>query len=149
MERDVINFQLFHSVYVRTQGHGIAKRHFELDVVAVLGYQVVVVSCSVDSDPGRIKGKAMEAYHRAKQLGGDEARAVVLCVATYEYAERVEKELEDETGTKRPLQVWGRQRGIRGRPGNIPNMDSLCDKFRDLLYQDCDASGNPLHLHWQ
>lgn len=143
------NFQLFHSVYVRTQGTGTAKRHFELDVVAVLGYQVVVVSCSVDSDPGRIKQKAMEAYHRAKQLGGDEARAVVLCVASYEYAERVEKELEDETGTKRPLQVWGRQQGTRGRLGQIHNMDSLCEKFKDLLYRDCDASGNPQHLHWQ
>lgn len=143
------NFQLFHSVYVRTQGHGIAKRHFELDVVAVLGYQVVVVSCSVTSNLSGIKQKAMEAYHRAKQLGGDEARAVVLCVASYEDAERVEKELEDETGTKRPLQVWGRQQGTRGRPGHIHDMDSLCEKFKDLLYRDCDASGNPLHLHWQ
>ena len=148
-ERRRNNFQLFHSVYVRTQGTGPAKRHFELDVVAVLGYQVVVVSCTVDSGPERIKQKAMEAYHRAKQLGGDEARAVVLCVASYEYAERVEKELEDETGTKRPLQVWGRQQGTRGRLGQIHDMDSLCEKFRDLLYRDCDASGNPLHLHWQ
>ena len=143
------NFQLFHSVYVRTQGSGTAERHFELDVVAVLGYQVVVVSCSVTSNPKDIKQKAMEVYHRAKQLGGDEARAVVLCVASYEDAERVEKELEDETGTKRPLQIWGRQQGIRGGLGNIHNMDSLCEKFKDLLYQDCDASGNPLHLHWQ
>ena len=143
------NVQLFHSVYVRTQGTGPAERHFELDVVAVLGYQVVVVSCSVTSNLSDIKQKAMEAYHRAKQLGGDEARAVVLCVASYEYAERVEKELEDETGTKRPLQVWGRQQGIRGRLGNIHNMDSLFEKFKDLLYRDSDDSGNPLHLHWQ
>lgn len=143
------NFQLFHSVYVRTQGPGTAERHFELDVVAVLGYQVVVVSCSVTSNLSDIKQKAMEAYHRAKQLGGDEARAVVLCVASYEYAERVEKELEDETGTKRPLQIWGRQQGIRGRLGDIHNMDSLCEKFKDLLYRDSDDSGNPLHLHWQ
>ena len=107
------NFQLFHNVYVRQQGPGRADRHFELDLVAALGYQVVVISCSTTSRLPTIKQKAMEAYHRAKQLGGDEARAVVLCLATYEDAERVEKELEDETGTARPLQVWGRQKGQR------------------------------------
>ena len=143
------NFQLFHNVYVRTQGTGTADRHFELDVVAGLGYQVVVVSCSVTSSLSSIKQKAMEVYHRAKQLGGDEARAVVLCVASYEDAERVEKELEDETGTERPLQVWGRQRGTRGEPGKVPNMDGLCAKFEKLLFQDCDGGGNPRHLYWQ
>ena len=151
------NFQLFHNVYVRQQGTKRADRHFELDVVAVLGYQVVVISCSVTSRISTVKQKAMEAYHRARQLGGAEARAVVLCLATYEDAERVEKELEDETGTERPLQVWGRQRGERSRqhprgpamPGNIPNMDSLRGKFRKLLFDGYDNANKPQHLHWE
>ena len=151
------NFQLRHNVYVRQQGQGTADRHFELDVVAVLGYQVVVISCSGTSNISTVKQKAMEAYHRARQLGGAEARAVVLCLATYEDAERVEKELEDETGTERPLQVWGRQKGQRSRrypkrpamPGNIPNMDSLRDKFRKLLFDGYDNAGKPQHLHWE
>lgn len=151
------NFQLLHNVYVRQQGQGTADRHFELDVVAALGYQVVVISCSVTSRISRVKEKAMEAYHRAKQLGGAEARAVVLCLATYEDAKRVEKELEDETGTERPLQVWGRQKGQQSRrypkrpamPGSIPNMDSLREKFRKLLFDGYDNAGNPQHLHWK
>lgn len=151
------NFQLFHNVYVRQQGQGTADRHFELDVVAALGYQVVVISCSVTSGMSTVKQKAMEAYHRARQLGGDEARAVVLCLASYENAERVEKELEDETGIERPLQVWGRQKGQQSRrypqrpamPGNIPNMDSLRDKFRKLLFDGYDNANNPQHLHWK
>lgn len=151
------NFQLFHNVYVRQQGIRRADRHFELDVVAVLGYQVVVISCSVTSRISTVKQKAMEAYHRARQLGGAEARAAVLCLATYEDAERVEKELEDETGTERPLQVWGREKGSRSRqhprgpamPGSIPNMDSLRAKFRKLLFDGYDNAGNPQHLHWK
>lgn len=151
------NFQLFHNVYVRQQGTNRADRHFELDVVAVLGYQVVVISCSTTPHISRVKQKAMEAYHRARQLGGAEARAVVLCLATYEDAERVEKELEDETGTERPLQVWGRQKVQGSRrhpqrpamPGSIPNMDSLRDKFRKLLFGGYDNADKPQHLHWK
>ena len=132
------NFELYHNVYVAQQGTGTADRHFELDIVAVLGYQIIVVSCSVDSRMRYIKQKGMEAYHRARQLGGDEARAVVLCVASAQDAERVERELEDDTGTQRPLQVWGRQQS-RGRGwGPVPNMDSLRSKFQGLC-QD---------LHW-
>ena len=157
------NFQLYHNVYVRQKGPdapAIAERHFELDVVAILGYQVVVVSCSTTDRISTVKQKAMEVYHRARQLGGAEARAIVLCLATYEDAERVEKELEDETGAERPLQVWGRQKGMppqrRGRganrpnrPGNIPNMESLCDKFREFLYKGYNENNMPWHLHWE
>ena len=120
-------YDLFHNVYVRkdtTEPHP----HFELDVVVVLGYQVIVVSCGVTASRGEIKLKAMEAYHRAKQLGGEEARAVMLCVATNNTVTGIQKELEDETGTKQPLQVWG-----KSQTGNIPNMDSLRSKVKNLL----------------
>lgn len=133
------NFELYHNVYVAQQGDGTADRHSELDVVAVLGYQVVVVSCSVTSNKSDIKQKAMEAYHRARQLGGDEARAVVLCVASAKDAKRVEDELKDETGIERPLQVWGRQQARGGGWGPVPNMNNLHDKFASLCKDD---------LHW-
>ena len=121
------NYDLFHNVYVRKNTKG-ANPHFELDVVVVLGYQVIVVSCGVTANRKEIKLKAMEAYHRAKQLGGDEARAIMLCVATNRVVEGIQKELEDETGTKHPLRVWG-----KSQSGNIPNMASLRDKLQNLL----------------
>ena len=132
-------FDLYHNVYVAQQGTGIANRHFELDIVAVLGYQVVVVSCSLTSNKSDVKQKAMEVYHRAKQLGGDEARAVVLCVADANDTGQVEKELEDETGTRRPLQIWGRQIPRRGGRGPVPDMADLRSKFDGL----CRG-----YLHW-
>ncbi|MDE0086027.1 MAG: hypothetical protein OXU23_09970, partial [Candidatus Poribacteria bacterium] len=133
------NFELYHNVYVTPYLNGVASRDFELDVVAVLGYQVVVVSCSITSNKSDIKQKAMEVYHRAKQLGGDAARAVVLCVASSQDARLVEDELKDETGIERPLQVWGRQQARGGGWGPVPNMDNLCAKFQSLCQDD---------LHW-
>ena len=103
------NYQLFHDVNARRAGATKPQiRHFQLDVVAVLGYQIVVVSCTTDTAPSMAKQKAMEAYHRARQLGGDEARAVVLCGTHPKQADLIKAELQDETGSSDlPLQVWG------------------------------------------
>ena len=112
------NYKLFHNVYVRrARATDQRVRPFELDVVAVLGYQIVVVSCTrdsgldqiKDSDSAQIKKKGMEAIIRARQLGGDEARAIVLCRAHPNNAKLIEEELKDEMGSaSEPLQVWGR-----------------------------------------
>ena len=75
------SYKLFHNVYARRDDstRGSEVKVFELDVIAVLGYQIVVVSCTVGSRQEMIKQKGMEAILRARQLGGDEARAIVLC----------------------------------------------------------------------
>ena len=114
------NYKLFHSVHVR-RARATNKRikHFELDVVAVLGYQIFVVSCTVDPGHDRIKQKGMEAILRARQLGGDEARAIVLCSTDPNTAKLIEDELKDEMGSaSEPLQVWGRNRW-RGLPNEF------------------------------
>ena len=61
----------------------------------------------------------MEAILRARQLGGDEARAIVFCSAHQNDAKLIEDELKDEMGSaSEPLQVWGRNRW-RGLPNEI------------------------------
>lgn len=110
------NYKFFHNVYARRDDstRGSEVKPFELDVVAVLGYQIVVVSCTVDSKQDMIKQKGIEAILRARQLGGDEARAIVLCGAHPNTAELIEDELKDEMGSaSEPLQVWGRDRWRR------------------------------------
>ena len=114
------NCKLFHSVHVQ-RDIAIDRniKHFELDVVAVLGYQIVVVSCTVDSRQDMVKQKGMEAILRARQLGGDDARAIVLCSTDQNSAKLVEDELRDEMGsTSEPLQIWGRNRW-RGLTNNF------------------------------
>ncbi len=63
----------------------IGNTEFELDVVALRDYQLYGVSCGTDTDSdggrGYLKLKLFEAYVRAQQLGGDEARAVLVCAA--------------------------------------------------------------------
>ena len=103
------NYKLFHSVYVRRANPmDLRVKPFELDVVAVLGHQIVVVSCTSSGNHDMIKQKGMEAYHRARQLGGDEARAIVLCSAHPNDQPFLQEELQDETGSPDlPLEVWG------------------------------------------
>ena len=114
------NYALFQSVYVRRKKveesdkkveESDKPEHFELDVVVVLGYQIVVVSCTTTSDEPLIREKAAEAYLRAQQLGGDEARIIVLCNLEDGQRQQLEKELKNDTGSKDvPLQVWGKNK---------------------------------------
>ena len=138
------NHIIFQGVHCRRAGVPSAKK-FELDVVAALGYQLLVISCDTSSPVPKndtadekqkkrklgkfstnIKRKAIEAYHRAKQLGGDEAWAIMLCKASHDIAARIQEELRDETGSKSmPLQVWGEDKWA-----------TLQDKFKNYLRND-------------
>ena len=104
------NHKLFHKVYVRRANPTDASvKPFELDVVAVLGYQIVVVSCTLAYNHASVKGKGMEAILRMRQLGGAEARAIVVCGASREAQRLIQAELKEETGhSNLSLEIWGK-----------------------------------------
>ncbi len=52
---------------------------FEFDVAFLRGYQLFALSCTTDDTLGLCKLKLFEAYRRAKQMGGDEARVALIC----------------------------------------------------------------------
>lgn len=52
---------------------------FEFDVAFMKNYQLFAISCTTSKDPKECKLKLFEAYIRAKQLGGDEARVALVC----------------------------------------------------------------------
>ena len=112
---DRSNYRLFHKVYVRRANVSDASvKPFELDVVAVLGYQIVVVSCTLAYEHARVKQKGMEAILRMRQLGGVEARAIVLCGASQEAQQLIQAELKEETGhSNLSLEIWGRDTWYR------------------------------------
>ena len=127
---DRSNYKIYHNVYVKRTGANIRDKEFELDVVAILGYQIVVVSCSYSGNSGLVKQKGMEAILRARQLGGDEAQAIVLCKAHPNEAQLVQQELHDEVGSVgAPLRIWGTDK-----------WRDLHDKFDNYLQND---------LHWR
>lgn len=80
----------------------------ELDVVAVVGFQLLAVSCKTTTDRKACKLAAFEALHRARQLGGDGSRAIVVCRLDATLAWQLEEDLLDDPGTvATPLRVWG------------------------------------------
>ncbi len=89
---------------------GTKPAKFELDAVAMLGYQLFVFSCIV-SRPGKgegseVKKHLMEALVRARQLGGDEARAAV--VGTSKFPEKIQAEVERDWQIRGKVRVFGR-----------------------------------------
>jgi len=63
--------------------------HFEFDVAFLRGYQLFALSCTTDTDAGLCKLKLFEAYRRARQMGGDEARVALVCC--YDKPEKIKQ----------------------------------------------------------
>ena len=112
---DRSNYRLFHEVYVRRANvSDPSVKPFELDVVVVLGYQIVVVSCTLAYEHARVKQKGMEAILRMRQLGGIEARAIVLCGTSQKAQQLIQSELKEETGhSSLSLEIWGKDTWCR------------------------------------
>lgn len=112
---DRSNYRLFHKVYVRRSNVlDPSVKPFELDVVAVLGHQLVVVSCTLTNKHALVKQKGMEAILRMRQLGGIEARAIVLCKASQKAQQLIQAELKEETGhASLSLEIWGKDTWYR------------------------------------
>ncbi len=56
-----------------------ANKKFEFDVAFVKDYQLFALSCTTDASKGLCKSKLFEAYIRARQLGGEQARVALVC----------------------------------------------------------------------
>jgi hypothetical protein len=58
----------------------ILERPFELDIIAMRGCQVFVISCTTDSGVAICKGKAFEVNYRASLIGGGQAKSILVCL---------------------------------------------------------------------
>lgn len=97
------------------QGRGRADFNFEFDVAAMRGYQFFGLSCTTSIRKDVAKQKLFEAYVRARQLGGDEARVGLVCA--YEDAYRFEREVMQEWLAKGKIKIFG--------PQDWPSLDVL------------------------
>jgi hypothetical protein len=52
--------------------------NFELDVILLYGYQLTGISCTTSKDLHKCKTKGFEIIQRTNQIGGDEAKAVLI-----------------------------------------------------------------------
>lgn len=63
---------------VETQRNDVLPQ-FEVDVVALRGYQLFLFSCTTSTNDSACKEKLFEVALRARRLGGDEARFALVC----------------------------------------------------------------------
>lgn len=82
---------------------------FELDVSILKGYQLVGLSCTTSHDRKICKSKGFEILHRTKQIGGDEARAVLITRLEDAKKDGLRDELEIDTGGKENILVLGEE----------------------------------------
>ncbi|MBE9227486.1 DUF1887 family protein [Phormidium sp. LEGE 05292] len=98
---------------------------FEFDVAFTRGYQLFAISISTLSDRKRCKSKLFEAYIRARQMGGDEARVALICCTNEPDTLKAEMAL---LGDKK-IAVFGRD-----------DLINLSDKIEEWIKQsDKDA----------
>jgi hypothetical protein len=87
------------------QGRSGGVQPFEIDVAFMRGYQFFAVSCKDTKARGTAKLGLLEAFTRARQMGGEEGRAAL--VTTYEGAAGLEAEMAADWGAKRRVRVFG------------------------------------------
>jgi len=95
-----------HEIGLGLQVQGSATRNFEFDVTAVLGYQLFAVSCIASDRSQNAKDHLMETFVRARQFGGDEARAALVCCL--ENPAEMEQEITQGWGAEDKIRVFGR-----------------------------------------
>ncbi len=90
------------SLYVARQENK-TESFIEIDAFAVRGYQLFAISCSMAKNTDEQKDKLFEIAHRAKQLGGDEARIGLACMADAKQVSRLNFQLREDH-----IRVFGR-----------------------------------------
>lgn len=99
---------------------GFEVPEFDLDVAAMLGYQLFAVSCiASEKANGETKKHLFEAYLRARQLGGDEARIALVCYVDDGQKMKLESVIQRNWHVQENIKVFGRS--------DIPN---LAEEFR-------------------
>ena len=78
---------------------------FQFDVAFMRGYQLFALSCTTSDDKELCKNKLFEAYLRARELGGDEARVALVCCSDKPDALKAKIEVALEN---RKIPVFGR-----------------------------------------
>ncbi len=126
--------QLANELGLRDIGFNLVSkkpRDFELDVVFVRGYQLFALSCKASSNKKYCKLGLFEAYTRARQVGGDEARIGLVCC--YDLPGQLQREVEEEWFAEGRVKVFG-----------IKDLIDLPAKLRDWIITVDNLEGGQL-----
>ncbi len=87
------------------RGTTSGKQEFQIDVAVMRGYQLFVLSCKATANRRYAKLGLMEAFARARQMGGEEARAAL--VTTYHDPDALAQEFATDWGASKRVRVFG------------------------------------------
>jgi hypothetical protein len=86
---------------------GDARANLEVDVAAVRGHRSYFISCTTDTSKAVCKSKLFEVAIRSRQLGGDLARAALICLADERIVETLRQDIDDLWGATNTTRVFG------------------------------------------
>jgi hypothetical protein len=99
--------------------------YFQLDVILKKGFQLFGISCTVENEKGSCKLKGFEIIHRVRQIGGDEAKAVVITMLKDNTAKTLQKELQQDSGIPEGyIKVFGK---------NDLESDNFLEEINDFI----------------
>lgn len=84
-------------------------QRFEIDVALMNGYQLIGISCTTSDEISHCKNKGFEVLLRVRQMGGDEARAVLITRLEGAQKDNLNEELKIDTGGKDNILVLGEE----------------------------------------
>lgn len=99
-----------------------AKKGMQLDAVLIRGYELAVISMTTSTKEDILKQKAFEVLHRAEQLGGEEAKAIVVAlVSDQTIIDKVRDDLRNEfgAGAKFNFKILGSHELIKLHKGEL------------------------------
>lgn len=86
---------------------GEARANLEVDVAAIHGYRSYFISCTTDATKAVCKSKLFEVAVRSRQLGGDLARAALVCLADDSTVGALKQDINDLWGATNTTRVFG------------------------------------------
>lgn len=86
---------------------GESKAQLEVDVAVIRGHRSYFVSCTTDTGKPVCKSKLFEVAVRSRQLGGDLARAALVCLADDRTVSALQADVDDVWGASNTTRVFG------------------------------------------
>ena len=86
---------------------GEKQAQLEVDVAVVRGQRSYFVSCTTDTGKHICKSKLFEVAVRSRQLGGDLARAALVCLANDQTVSALQADVNDVWGASNTTKVFG------------------------------------------
>ncbi len=83
------------------------QTNFELDVILINGYQLIGISCTTADIKRLCKSKGFEIFLRTRQIGGEEAKAILVTRLNEEDTRQLNSELKIDTGGGESIMVLG------------------------------------------